>query len=51
MSYATGHNLFTNLRLLNIYIYCRLCIINVWKKKLCLIFENHSPETIHDQNN
>jgi hypothetical protein len=33
MSCATGHNSFTIQYLLNIYIYCRLCIIIVWKKK------------------
>jgi hypothetical protein len=36
MSYATGYDLLTSQYLLNIhtYIYCRLCVINVWKKKL-----------------
>jgi hypothetical protein len=37
MSYATGHNSLTSQYLLNIYIYCtfcRLCVINVWKKEL-----------------
>jgi hypothetical protein len=32
-SYATGHNTFTSQYLLNIYIYCRLCIINCGEKE------------------
>jgi hypothetical protein len=33
MNYATGHNSFTSQYLFNIYIYCRLCIINCEIKK------------------